>query len=121
MHKGVTLCQKEVELQMFQKLIATLWKQGTFSGECLGKFIHRHHVMPREQLYVPKGSSFPMPSKYVYVVRQTKTDLDKSEECIIDDLWNIDGNTVLSEKRIGFTSFRIVNKRPPNGYSGVGG
>ena len=53
-------------------------------------------------------------------MRQTKTDVDdvdNSEESSVDDLWNVVGNTVLSEKRIGFTSFRILNKRPPHGYS----
>ena len=29
----------------------------SMSGEC----IYRHHVLPREQLYVPKESSFPIP------------------------------------------------------------
>ena len=27
-----------------------------------GKFIYRHHVMSREQLYVPQELSFPIPS-----------------------------------------------------------
>ena len=35
------------------------------------EFVYRHHVVPREQLYVPKESSFAIPSKYSDVVSQT--------------------------------------------------
>ena len=31
----VILCKKKAELQAVLKLIATLWKQGEISGECL--------------------------------------------------------------------------------------
>ena len=48
-----------------------------------------YHVMLREQVYVPKESSFPIPSKYVDVVRQTTTDLENLQESSIDDLWSI--------------------------------
>ena len=37
------------------------------SRVCL--WIHRHHVMPREQLYEPKESSFPIPSKSIHVLK----------------------------------------------------
>ena len=59
------------------------------SGKCLGEFIYRQHVMPREQLQL-KESSLPLPPKYIDVVRQTTTNLDKLGECSIDDIWNID-------------------------------
>ena len=55
----------------------------------------RHHVMPREQLYVSTEPSFPIPLKYIDVVRQTKTTMDNLEESNIDDLWNIDGHRIL--------------------------
>ena len=64
--------QEGAELGHFLKLIETLWKQGKISG-----FIYRHHAMSREQLCVPKETSFPLPSKYIDVVRKAKTDLDK--------------------------------------------
>ena len=77
--------------------------------------------MPRKQLYVPKESSFPIPSKYIVVARQTSTSLDNLEENSVDELRNIDGNRILSESWSGSTRFRILNKRPPQGYSWVGG
>ena len=54
-----------------------------------GEFTYRHHVMPREHLYVPKDSSFPIVSKFTDLVRQKKTNLDKLENSIIDDAGNI--------------------------------
>ena len=33
-----------------------------------GDFIHRHHVEPRFQLYVPKEETFPVPLSYINVV-----------------------------------------------------
>ena len=67
--QGVALCKKQAELQTFMELIAKLWKQGKICGVCLWTFC-RHHVAPREQVYAPKESSFPIPSKYIVVVRQ---------------------------------------------------
>ena len=59
--------------------------------------IHRHHVMPRGQLYLPKESSLRIPSKYIDVVRQTKTTLDRLEEGRIDESWNFDEHVILPE------------------------
>ena len=56
--QGETPCKKKAELQTSLKLVATLWKQEKISGACLEEFIFSHHVVPREQLYVPKESSF---------------------------------------------------------------
>ena len=70
----------------------------------------RHHVMPREQLCVPKESSFPTPSKYIDVVRHTKTNLDNLEESSIDDLWNNDGLGILSKCWSGSTRFCAHSK-----------
>ena len=41
-------------------------------------------------MYVPKESSFPIPSKYIDVARQSKNKLDKLRESNTDLLWNID-------------------------------
>ena len=37
-----------------------------------GEIIVRHHCVPREQLYVPPESSFPILLKYSDLVRETK-------------------------------------------------
>ena len=50
--------------------------------------------MPKDQLHVPKESSFPILSKHIDVVRQRNTNLDNLEESNVDDLWNINGNRI---------------------------
>ena len=50
-----------------------------------GDFIYRHHIEPRVQLYVPREESFPIPLKYIDVIRSTHTDLDVAQEKLIDD------------------------------------
>ena len=42
--------------------------------------ICRHHVEPRVQLYVPREESFPVPLKYIDVIRSTHSDLDEAQE-----------------------------------------
>ena len=70
-----------------------------------GDFIYRHHVEPRVQLYVPKEESFPIPLKYIDVIRSTHTDLDVAQEKRIDDHWNVDGKRNLSDSCTNFTRF----------------
>ena len=41
-----------------------------------GDFIYHHHVEPGVQLYVPNEESFPIPLKYIDVLRSTHKDLD---------------------------------------------
>ena len=41
-----------------------------------GDFIYRHHNEPRFQLYVSKEETFPIPLKYIDVIRSTHTDPD---------------------------------------------
>ena len=68
--------------------------------------MYRHHVVPREQLYVPKESSFPIPLKYIDVVRQTKTYLDKWKRAVtMIYVTLIDGIEILCESCIGSTKF----------------
>ena len=43
------------------------------------EFSLRHHVMPREQLYVPKESSFAIVLKYMDVARQRKTQFGREQ------------------------------------------
>ena len=86
-----------------------------------GDFIHRHHIEPRVQLYVPKEESFPIPLKYIDVIRSTHTDLDVAQEKRIDDNWNVDGDRNLSDSWTGFTRFTLLNETPPEGYMWSGG
>ena len=118
MRKGVTLCKKQTELRTSEAdLEAVEAREDCWSIS--GEFIYRHHVRPREHLYLPKESSFPILFEYTDVVRQTKTNLDNLEESSIDGLWHIGGNRILSENWSGSTRFRILNKRPHQGSSRV--
>ena len=58
--RGVTLCKNKAELQTLLQLIVTLWKLLKISAVCL------------VTLFISKESSFPLPSKYIDVARQTK-------------------------------------------------
>ena len=48
-----------------------------------------------------KKSPFPVPLKYIDVIRSTHTDLDVTHEKRIDDHWNVDGNRNLSDSWTG--------------------
>ena len=80
-----------------------------------GDFIHGHHVEPRVKLYVPREESFPIPLKYIDVVRTTHTSLD-----VLFDCWNVDGERELSDAWTGLTRFTSVNEGPPDGYTWSG-
>ena len=45
-----------------------------------GDFVYRHHIEPRVQFFVPREDSFPIPLKYIDVVRSTHTNLDVAQE-----------------------------------------
>ena len=85
-----------------------------------GDFICRHHVEPRVKLYVPREESFPIPLKYIDVTRNTHTSLDVLLEKTIDDYWNVDGERELSDAWTGFTSFILLNEKPPEGCTWSG-
>ena len=70
-----------------------------------GNFFYRHHVEPRVKLYSPREESFPIPLKYIDVIRTTRTNLDVMQEKRNDDYWNIDGSRDLSDYWTGFTQF----------------
>ena len=73
-----------------------------------GIFFTRHHVEPRVQVYVSKAESFPIPLRYIDVIRRTHTTLDVLQESHLDDFWNIDVDRNLSEPWTGFTQFTIL-------------
>ena len=70
----------------------------------------------RVKLYVPREESFPIPLKYIDVIRSTHTDLDVAQEKRVDDNWNVDGNRNLSDSWTEFTTFSKWNETPPKGY-----
>ena len=86
-----------------------------------GNFIYRHHVEPRVKLYSPREESYSVPLKYIDVSRTTHTNLDVKQERRIDDYWNIDGSTDLSDSWTGFTQFTLLEEKPPDGYMWSGG
>ena len=49
--------------------------------------IVRHHRAPRTKFYVPDENTFPIPVKYVDVIRWTETDFDEIALNHINDLW----------------------------------
>ena len=85
-----------------------------------GNFIHRHHVEPRVKLYSPREESFPIPLKYFDVSRTTHTNLDVKRERRIDDYWNIDGSTDLSDSWTGVTQFTLLEEKPPDRHMSSG-
>ena len=67
-----------------------------------------HHNEFRVQLHVSKEETFPIPLKYIDVTRFTHTDLDVMQENRIDDCWNVDSNSSLSDSR--FHEIYIVER-----------
>ena len=65
---------------------------------------------------IVREESFPIPLKYVDVIRSTHTDLDVAREKRIDDYWNDDGNKSWSDSWTGFPRFTLLNGTPPKGY-----
>ena len=59
-----------------------------------GDFIYHHHNDPRVQLHMPKEETFPVPLKYMDVMRSTNTALDVAQEKRINDCWNVADNRV---------------------------
>ena len=64
---------------------------------------------------MPKEESFPIPLKYVVVIRTTHTNLDVLEERRIDDCWNVDADRSLSDSWAGFTKFSLRSENLPKG------
>ena len=84
-------------------------------GSSQGDFIHRHHIEPRGQLCVPKEETFPIPLKYIDVIRSTHTNLDVLQEKRIDDRWNVDATRSLPDSWTGFTKSTLLKGKPPKG------
>ena len=65
-------------------------------GFIQGDFIYRHHIESGVQVFVPE-ETFPIPLKYIDVMRSTHTDLDVIQEKRINDYWNVDENRRVSD------------------------
>ena len=64
---------------------------------------------------MPQEETFSIPLKYIDATRSTHTDLDVMQEKRIDDYWNIDSNTSLSDSWKGFTNFTLLKEKLPRG------
>ena len=106
MAKRKSLNRQDQEMTLKPAKIFGLFKVTSF---------HRHHIEPRVQLYVPIEETFPIPLKYIDVMRSTNTELDAAQEKRIDDYWNVDGDGRLSDSWTGFTNFTLL-KTTPKGY-----
>ena len=81
----------------------------------MGEYIYRNHVAPRTKLFCSEGR-FSDTSELHWCPETTKTCSDVLHEETIDDKWNIDGATSLSEPGIGVTRVGLLNKAPPEGH-----
>ena len=61
--------------------------------------------------------SFPVPLKYIDVVRRTNTTVDVLQKCQIDDFLDVDGDWRLSGQWAGFTQFTLLNNTPLRVYT----
>ena len=52
---------------------------------------------PRVKLYVPTEESFRIPLKYIDVTKTTDTILDVMSEKHVEDYWNVDGESEVSD------------------------
>ena len=92
------------------------WSNYWLSVHVRKNIIYRHHVEPRVKLYSPREESFPIPLKYIDVSRTTHTNLDVTQESRIDDYWNIDGSTGLSDSGTGFTQLTLWSEELLEGF-----
>ena len=107
MAKRKSLNRQDQEMTLKPAKIFRLFKVTSF---------YRHHFEPRVQLYVPMEETFPIPLKYIDVMRSTNTELDAAQEKRIDDYWNVDEDGRLSDSWTGFTKFTLLKETPPKGY-----
>ena len=69
---------------------------------------------------MPREESFPVPLKYIDVVRTTHTSLDVLLDKHVDDCWNVDEERELSDAWTSFTGFILLNEKPPGRYAWSG-
>ena len=74
--------------EMTQRAISWQTKKTPKLSSISSEFTKSHRVVPRSKLYVPKVSSFPLPLKYIDVMRQTGTDSESAAKHTINFCWN---------------------------------
>ena len=79
-------------------------------------FIYRHHEELRLKLYDPDHETFPIPLKYVDVMRQTQTSINNVSEHILNDKWTNANGVHLSEEWTGSTRFQTLRTWLLEGY-----
>ena len=62
---------------------------------------------------MPKEETFPIPPKFIDVIRSAHTDLDVMQEKRVDDYWNVDLNRCLSDSWERFTKFTLLFRPKP--------
>ena len=87
-------------------------------GVCQEDFLNGTKSCPENNFIYRKSPLFPIPSKYIDVVRRSTNNLDNSEERSDGVLI---GTNFTPERWSGSTRFRILNKRPVQCYSWVDG
>ena len=84
-------------------------------------FIRRHQEESRLKLYELDNGSFPIPSTYVDVMRQTQTSINFVCEQRTNDTWTEAKGVNLSEEWTGTTRFQILRTRLPDRHKWVNG
>ena len=84
-------------------------------------FTYRHHEAHRTMLYVEDETSLSIPSKYVDVMRPTKTSIDNASEHTLNDYWNDGREDLLSKEWIVTTRCRLLRIKLPDEYKWVNG
>ena len=78
--------------------------------------------MPRKKLFISdEAGNCPLPSKYVDVVRLTRTNLDTLAEKGIEGIWYDAGPGELFSKEKGSTTYNILQPKPRDGFTWVDG
>ena len=72
-----------------------------------GDFTYRHHEEHGTKLHDPDDGTFPIPLKYVDVLRRTR-DFYTAAENVINDMWTERKSVKLSEVWTGTTRFQII-------------
>ena len=73
-----------------------------------GVFIYRHHEELRLKFYDSDNETFPIPLKYVDVMRETQNNINNVSEHLINDLWTEAKRVTLAEEWTGTTKFQIL-------------
>ena len=81
----------------------------------------RVHNRPREALYVPSDDDFPIPTRYIDVMRTTHTSLKDKCESVINHHRPDDDGRKLSNYWTGRNTFVIMRPDPKPGWKWVNG